>query len=109
MAHEFSYPAKGKPLWSHKWSGAFWLVASFERSCFVVVPKKVITAMSGKYCCWYCYCLVSHWALLVGMGIGMHSAHSALKSSKDCNLGKLTVSDGTRVPDPGLKPGFFLF
>ena len=56
MAHEFSYPAKGKPLWSHKWSGAFWLVASFERSCFVVVPKKVITAMSGKYCCWYYYC-----------------------------------------------------
>ena len=56
MAHEFSYPAKGKPLWSHKWSGAFWLVASFEWSCFVVVPKKVITAMSGKYCCWYYYC-----------------------------------------------------
>ena len=71
-------------------NGVVHLACCFVRSCFVV-PKKVITAMSGKYCCWYCHCLVSHWALLVGMGIGMHSVHIVLKSLKDCNLWKRTL------------------
>ena len=33
MAHEFSYPAKGKPLWSHKWSGAFGLLLRSKLLC----------------------------------------------------------------------------
>ena len=36
-------------------NGVVHLACCFVRSCFVV-PKKVITAMSGKYCCWYYYC-----------------------------------------------------